>query len=62
MIEKMKNKMQEVQDRKVEIGISLSVIIQGLILAALIGLGNYIVGGLKDLNKNIIKLTTEISV
>ena len=51
-----------VQDKKVEIGISLSVIIQGLILASLLGFGKFIVGGLNDLNENVKDLTQEIAL
>ena len=52
---------QDVQDRKAEIGINLSVVIQGLILASLLGFGNYIVDGLGELNTSVKKLTTEIA-
>ena len=53
---------QEVQDRKAELGINLGVIIQGLILAALLGFGNYIVDGLGELNTSVKKLTMEIAI
>lgn len=52
----------EVEDKKLEIGINLSVIIQGLILASLLGFGNYIVGGLEELNSSVKKLTMEIAL
>ena len=52
---------QDVRDKKAEIGINLSVVIQGLILASLLGFGNYIVGGLEELNTSVKKLTREIA-
>ena len=54
-------KAQDVQDRKAEFGINLSVIVQALILAAIIGFGKFIVGGLSDLNDNVKELTQEMA-
>ena len=52
---------QEVEDKKLELGINLSVIIQGLILLSVAGFGNYIHNGLGELNVNIKELTKEIA-
>ena len=52
---------QQVSDKRAEIGINLSVVIQGLILFSVAGFGNYIHTGLGELNLNIKELTREIS-
>ena len=53
---------QSVEDKKAELGINLGVIIQGAILASLLGFGNYIVDGLGELNTSVKKLTMEIAI
>ena len=52
---------QPVEDKRAELGINISVVIQGCILIAISGFGNYIVGGLENVNDTIKELTQVLS-
>ena len=58
MQSKSKNMPADVQDKKAEFGINLSVIIQGLLLATTIGFGTRLVNSIDTLINEVGKLTT----
>lgn len=53
---------QDVQDKKAEIGINLSVVIQGLLLAATIGFGTRIVEAVDNLTIEVARLSTVTTI
>lgn len=52
----------QVQDKKAEIGINLSVLIQSLLLASTIGFGTSIVTSIKELSHKVSLLTTNTTL
>ena len=62
MQSKSKNMPADVQDKKAEFGINLSVIIQGLLLASTIGFGTRLVNSVDTLINEVGKLSTVTSV
>ena len=57
----MNEKTTPVEDKKAEIGINLSVIIQTLMLASIIGFGTWMKEGISDLNDSVRELTASIA-
>ncbi len=54
-------KPQDVRDRKAEVGINVNAIILTLILASVLGIGRYMIGGIDELTQSVKELTREIA-